>query len=136
MPFSLSARFEQLNTAQKLDIFRFLFLFHFVIFNSLSTCLLPARPLFLVVLHNSVKNNSRKKGMTCDMLSEQRISHLPRLRTNNFSEFNRRAIEFNGLIKSYLCITSMNKLKIKYIWYISDMVCNYINLINQCNVKL
>ena len=57
MYFSLSAWFEQLNTAQKLSIFKFVFLFHFVvIFYSLSSCLLPARPLFLIVLHNSVKN--------------------------------------------------------------------------------
>ena len=54
--FSLSAQFEQLNTAQKLSIFKFLFLFHFVVmFYSLSSRPLPARPLFLIVLHNDVK---------------------------------------------------------------------------------
>ena len=51
--FSLPARFEQLNTAQRLCIFKFLFLYHFdIIFYSLSSCLLPARPLFLIELYN------------------------------------------------------------------------------------
>ena len=56
MSFTLSARFQQLNTAQKLGILKFLFLFDFVvIFYSLSPHPLPARPLFLIVLHNGVK---------------------------------------------------------------------------------
>ena len=47
-----SVRFEQLNTSQKLRIFKFLFLFHFdIIFYSLTSRLLPAQPLFLIVLH-------------------------------------------------------------------------------------
>ena len=54
--FSLSARLEQLNTAQKLDIFKFLFIFYSVtIFYSLSSRLLPSRPLFLIVLDNGGK---------------------------------------------------------------------------------
>ena len=73
MSFSLSARLEQLNTAQKLDIFKFLFIFHFVtIFYSLSSRplpsrLLPSRLLFLIVLHNIVKNICVRKAwsVTC-----------------------------------------------------------------------
>ena len=74
MSFSLSAWFEQLNTAQKLSIFKFLFLFDFVaIFYSLSSCLLPARPLFLIVLQNGIKKDSHDKGVICDVILEWRI---------------------------------------------------------------
>ena len=63
MSFSLSARFEHLNTAQKLGNFKFLFIFHFVvIICSLSSRPLPARPLFLIVLHNGVKNIHVRKA--------------------------------------------------------------------------
>ena len=62
LSFFLSARFDQLNTVQKLDSFKFLFLFHFaIIFYSLSSHLLPARPLFLIVLHNDLKNIQVRK---------------------------------------------------------------------------
>ena len=64
MFFFLSARFEQLDTAQKLGIFKFFFLFHFVIiFSSLSSHPVPARPLFLIVLHNGVKNIHVRKAL-------------------------------------------------------------------------
>ena len=60
---------------QKLAIFKFLFLFHIVIiFYSLSFHPLPARPLFLIVLHNGVKKYSREKGVICDIVSERRIA--------------------------------------------------------------
>ena len=53
----MSAQFEQLNTAEKLGIFKFLYLFHFVIiFYSLSSRLHPASTAVLIALHNSVKN--------------------------------------------------------------------------------
>ena len=68
MPFSLSVQFEQWITAQKLGIFKFLFLFHFVIvFYSRSSRPLPARSLFLVVLHNGVKKIHVRKAwfVTC-----------------------------------------------------------------------
>ena len=68
MPFSLSVQFEQWITAQKLGIFKFLFLFHFVIvFYIRSSRPLPARSLFLVVLHNAVKNIHVRKAwfVTC-----------------------------------------------------------------------
>ena len=55
MFFFLSPRFQQLNTAQKLSIFKFLFLFYLVdTFYSLSLPF-PAWPLFLIVLYNGVK---------------------------------------------------------------------------------
>ena len=66
MFFFLSARFQQLNTAQKLSIFKFLFLFYLVdTFYSLSLPF-PAWPLFLIVLYNGVKKDSGDKGVTCD----------------------------------------------------------------------
>ena len=40
----------------KFGIFELLFLFHFIIFYILSSCLLPARLLFLIVLHNDITN--------------------------------------------------------------------------------
>ena len=59
----MSARFEQLNIEQKLGIFIFLFLFHFVIiFFILFFSPLPARPLFLIVLQNGVKNIHVRKA--------------------------------------------------------------------------
>ena len=62
MFYSLSARFEQLCTAEKLCLFKFLLLFHFVIiFYSLSSCPLLARRLFLIVLHNDVKTAWEKR---------------------------------------------------------------------------
>ena len=74
MFFCLSTRFEQLNTVQKLGFFKFLFLFRFVIvFSSISSRLLPARPLFLIVLHNGIKKHSSEKGVICDAVSERRI---------------------------------------------------------------
>ena len=73
MSFSLSAWFEQLNTAQKLGIFKFLFLFHFVVLFSSLSSRLPAQPLFLIVLHNGVKKHSHEKGMIWDMVLERRI---------------------------------------------------------------
>ena len=49
--------------SQKLGIFKFLFLFHFVVvFYTLSSYPLPARPLFLIVLHNGVKKHSCGKA--------------------------------------------------------------------------
>ena len=67
--------FSQLAfSAQKLGIFRFLFLLHFVIiFYSLSFRPHPAPPLFLIVLHNGVKTHSREKGVISDVVSERRI---------------------------------------------------------------
>ena len=74
MSFSLSAQFQLLNTAQKLSIFKFLFIFVFVvIFYSLSFRLLPARALFLIVLHNGVKEDSRDKDVICYAEWERRI---------------------------------------------------------------
>ena len=67
MSFSVSARFEQLNTAQKPPIFK-LFFFHFVIiFYSLSSRPLLFGPLFLIVLHNGVKKIHARKAwfVTC-----------------------------------------------------------------------
>ena len=53
---------------QKLAIFKFLFIFYFVIiFYSLSSHPFPARPLFLIGLHNGVKKYSREKGVICDV---------------------------------------------------------------------
>ena len=52
--FSFS-RFEQLNTAQKPGIFKFLFFFTLLLSFILSSRPLPARSLFLFVLHNDVK---------------------------------------------------------------------------------
>ena len=50
----------------KIGIFKFSFLFRFaIIFSSLSSRPLSARPLFLIVLHNGVKKNSRVKGVIC-----------------------------------------------------------------------
>ena len=70
----MSARFQQLNTAQKLCMFKLLFLFVFiVIFYSLSSRPLPTRPLFLIVLHSGVKKGSRDKGVIFDAVSERRI---------------------------------------------------------------
>ena len=43
------------------------------------------------------------------------LSYSPRLRTNNFSQFNRTAIEFSRIIKSYFCVTLVNELKIKLV---------------------
>ena len=52
---------------QKLAIFKFLFLFHFVIiFYSLSSNPLPAWPLFLIVIHNGVK-----KIQYCDVYRKE-----------------------------------------------------------------
>ena len=74
MPFSLSAQFKQLNTAQKLGIFKFLFLYRFVIiFSSLSSHPLPSQLLFLIVLNNGVKKHSSEKGVVCDAVTERRI---------------------------------------------------------------
>ena len=68
LSFSLSAQFEQLNTAQKSGIFKFLFPFHiFKIFYSLSSRPFPSRPLFLIVLQNGVKKHSGEKGLICDV---------------------------------------------------------------------
>ena len=68
MSFCLSLRHEQLNAAQKLGIFKFLFLLHFVIiFSSLSSGPLPARPLFLIFLRNGVKKHTCEKGVICDV---------------------------------------------------------------------
>ena len=60
---------------QKLVILKFLFLFYFVIiFYCLFSHQLPAQPLFLIVLHNGIKQYSREKGMICEVVSEQRIA--------------------------------------------------------------
>ena len=82
MSFSLSAQFEQLNTAQKLGIFKFFFFFHFVtIFSSLTSYLLAhptAQLLFLIVLHNDIKwrkKHSHENGVIFDEVSEQRITN-------------------------------------------------------------
>ena len=57
---------------QKLAIFKFLFLFYFVIiFYSLFSHPLPARPLFLIVLHNGEKKYLHEKGAICDVASER-----------------------------------------------------------------
>ena len=67
MSFSLSAKFQLLNVAQKLSIFKFLFLFDFVVnFYGLSFGPLPAWVLFLIVLHSGVKKDSREKRVICD----------------------------------------------------------------------
>ena len=74
LSFSLPARFEQLNTAQKPGIFKFLFLFHFVIiFYSLFSRPLPSRLLFLSVLRDGVKKHLLEKCMICDVTLERRI---------------------------------------------------------------
>ena len=65
------------KSAKKLRIFKFLFLFDFVvIFYSPSSCQLPAWLLFLIVLHNGVKKDSRDKGKICNVVSERRIANL------------------------------------------------------------
>ena len=50
-----------------------IFFFLYIIFYSLSSRPLPARPLFLIVLHNGIKKGSLDKGVTCDVVSERRI---------------------------------------------------------------
>ena len=68
LSFSLSARFKQLNTAQKPGIFKLLFLFHFVVIVcSLPSLPLSSRPLFLIALRNGVKNIHVRKAwfVTC-----------------------------------------------------------------------
>ena len=81
---------HNLNSCQKLAIFKFLFLFHFVIiFYSLSSHSLRARLLFLIVLHNGVRKYPCEKhtwfiiykGLAFNHLSFQdicltRSSHL------------------------------------------------------------
>ena len=53
--FSLPARLEQLNTAQKLGILKLFIFYSVTIFYSLSSRPLPSRPLFLIVLDNGGK---------------------------------------------------------------------------------
>ena len=79
LSFSQSARFEQLNAAQKPDIFKFLFLFHFVIiFYCLSSRQLSFRPLFLIVLHNGVKNIHVKNAWFVTRIGTKNSEkHLP-----------------------------------------------------------
>ena len=63
LSFSLSARFEQLILHKSMSFSNSLFFFHSVItFYSLSSRPLPSWPLFLIVLHNSVKNIHVRKA--------------------------------------------------------------------------
>ena len=79
------------NYCQKSAIFEFLFLLHFVIiFYSLFSHPLPARPQFLIVLHNSVKQYSPEKGMICDAVSERRIYELPDKLPHNLRLFQKK----------------------------------------------
>ena len=59
---------------QKHAIFKFLFIFHFIIFSSLCSHPLLAQLLFLIVLHNGIKKYSHEEGLICDVVSEQRIT--------------------------------------------------------------
>ena len=47
-----------------------------MIFYSLSSHLVPAQPLFLIVVHNAIKIYSHEKGVTRDMVLERRILFL------------------------------------------------------------
>ena len=65
--------FESQIVHEKLSNFKFFFFCDFGdIFYSLSRPF-PARPLFLIVLHNEVKKDSRDKGVLCNAISERRI---------------------------------------------------------------
>ena len=95
LSFSVSARFEQLNNAQKPPIFIF---FHFVIiFYSLSSHTLPFGPLFLIVLHNGVKNiHVRKAWFVTWYWNEEWRSKSSK---NNF--FGKKSIQLVCPIKTF-----------------------------------
>ena len=89
IPFQLS----KVNYCQKRATFKFLFLFHFIIiFCTVYSHPLPTRPLFLIVLHNGVKNIHVRKArfVTCIGLENTYAPTYPPIHINKTNHGNIR----------------------------------------------